>query len=145
MSEDSINVDDDWKNRAEAEKKAAQAAQEEQQDADAQGEIPEASFPLLVSTLATQAMGALGLMPGPDGQAMVHKGLARHMIDLLGVLEEKTKGNLEEEENKMLVEVLNQLRTVYMQVPDAPPAAAGPAAEAGAGQADNDGPSIIMP
>jgi len=141
VSDETFNVDDDWKNRAEAEKKAAEQAQQEA--ADQAPEIPEASFPLLVSTLATQAMNALGLMPGPDGKAMVHKPFARHMIDLLGVLEEKTQGNLEDEEKKMLSEVLNQLRTVYMQIPDsAPEAASGAAAD---GPESDAGPSIIMP
>lgn len=142
MSEESFNVDDDWKNRAEAEKKAAEEAQNEA--AEQQPEIPEASFPLLVSTLATQAMNALGLMPGPDGKTMVHKPFARHMIDLLGVLDEKTKGNLEDDEKKMIEEVLNQLRTVYMQIPDSAGTPA-PEAPAAGGQEKDGGPSIIMP
>lgn len=136
--ENSIHVDDDWKNRAEAEKAAAEKAAAEAPKQE-EGQIPEASFPLLVSTLATQAISALGQMPDPaTGKAMIYKPLARHMIDLLAVLEEKTKGNLDEEESKMLTEILSQLRMLYIQTPDGPPM--GGADEQGGGES-----SILMP
>lgn len=147
MSEKELHVDDDWKNRAEAEKRAAdlkrqQAAEAADGDGD---EIPEASFPLLVNTLAMQAISALGQMPDPQtGEAMIHKPLAQHMIDLLAVLEEKTKGNLDKDESGMLTQVLTQLRMVYVQTPDVPPGATvrmSPAEQAPPAKKS----SIIMP
>lgn len=138
MSDEQIHVDDDWKRRAEAEKVAA-AKQQEDQPEDDGNQIPEASFSLLVSTLATQAIAALGQMPDPaTGKATIFKPLARHMIDLLAVLEDKTQGNLDEEEAQMINEILSQLRMLYVQTPDAPP-----------GQGDDlsggSGSSIVMP
>lgn len=136
--DDGIHVDDDWKNRAEAEKQAAQKQQQEMPEAPESG-LPEASFPLLVSTLATQAIAALGQMPDPStGRATVIKPLARHMIDLLAVLEEKTQGNLDEEETQMLTEILSQLRMLYVQTPDGPPSG-GDGGDAGQGS------GIVMP
>ncbi len=127
MSENELHVDDDWKNRADAERRAAalereQAIQEQAIQEEGDSEIPEATFGLLVNTLAMQAVSALGHMPDPQtGQAMVHKPLAQHMIDLLTVLEDKTKGNLDAEETKMITQILSQLRIAFLQTPDAPP------------------------
>jgi hypothetical protein len=79
--------------------------------------LPPASFDFLVTTLATQAMMALGQLPGPDGkQEKVQKPIAKHYIDLLGVLEEKTKGNLQPAEQRLLSEVLHNLRMTFVQV-----------------------------
>ena len=79
-------------------------------------QMPPASFDFLVTTLATQAMMALGQMPGPDGKPeKVQKPIAKHYIDLLGVLEEKTKGNLEANEQKMLGGILHELRMIFLR------------------------------
>ena len=57
----------------------------------------------LVTSLATQAMAALGQIPGDDGKPLpMNLDYAKHFIDLLGVLEEKTKGNLDEAEASFL-------------------------------------------
>lgn len=143
MSEnDEIHVDDDWKKRAEAEREAASKQSSESPESE-EHQIPEASFPLLVSTLATQAIAALGQMPDPaTGKATIYKPLARHMIDLLGVLDEKTKGNLDEDEQKMLTEILSQLRMLYVQTPDMPPSGDLPSGNSDAG---GSGSSIVMP
>jgi len=67
--------------------------------------------------LATQALHAMGQLPGPDGElAKPEKPIAKHYIDLLGVIEAKTSGNLDAEESKMLTEVLHQLRLAFLQV-----------------------------
>ncbi|WP_164103592.1 DUF1844 domain-containing protein [Candidatus Laterigemmans baculatus] len=81
------------------------------------GELPPASFDFLVTTLATQAMMALGQFPGPDGKVgEVEKPIAKHYIDLLAVLEEKTKGNLDAGEQKLVSEVLHNLRMTFVAV-----------------------------
>ena len=55
--------------------------------------------------------------------------LAKHMIDTLGVLEEKTKGNLSSEEAQMLTSTLHQLRMAYLSIQQDAAAAAGEATE----------------
>jgi hypothetical protein len=80
--------------------------------------IPTASFEFLTMSLRTQVELHLGLLhfgeekdrPKPDLL------LARHSIDLLGVLQEKTKGNLTLEEQRLLDNSLTELRFRYIQV-----------------------------
>ncbi|MEM7477138.1 MAG: DUF1844 domain-containing protein [Planctomycetota bacterium] len=87
-----------------------------EEDMDA-GPLPEASFSFLVTSLATQAVMAMGQMPGPDGQpAKPNLNHAKHFIDTLGVLEEKTQGNLDEDETKFLSETLHQIRMMFVAV-----------------------------
>ena len=70
---------------------------------------------MLATTLATQAMASLGQIPDPiEQKPIVNLELAKHYIDTLAVLEEKTKGNLSEEESEMLSTVLYQLRSVFI-------------------------------
>lgn len=128
-----IIVDEDWKSQVEREKEALRHQQSESGDpAAAKPSLPPASFGLLVSTLATQAMAAMGLLADPEtGQPMVERSLAKHFIDLLAVLEEKTQGNLSVEEQHQLREDLHQLRMIYVatanQVPsDSPAQSANP-------------------
>ena len=115
-----IIVDEDWKTRVErerAELEKGDKADPESPQPRATQEIPPASFEFLTSTLFTQAMMALGQMPNPvDGEAKVELELARHHIDMLGVLQEKTQGNLTAQESKMMDEVLHTLRIVFVNV-----------------------------
>lgn len=79
-------------------------------------ELPPASFPALVQMLAMSALDALGAIPGPDGQARPPDlGLARHGIDLLTVLEAKTKGNLSADEARLLEQTLFDLRMLAVR------------------------------
>jgi hypothetical protein len=77
--------------------------------------LPEASFELLVASLGMQARMELG--PGDDDEEGLPPGLdlARHTIDLLAVLQEKTKGNLRLEESRLLENTLTELRFRYVQ------------------------------
>ncbi len=128
--EPKIIVDDDWKSQVEQEKeqlKTEAAKPSSTEDGDMPQEMPPASFPMLISTLATQAMASMGMLPDPrTGEASAHKPMAKHFIDTLGILQEKTAGNLAEEESTMLRDTLHQLRMAYMAVPDTPPAAPQP-------------------
>jgi hypothetical protein len=102
------------------------AASETSQDESAQalGTPPPASLTLLVTTLATQAMGAMGLMPDEQGKQLpIHLDFARHFIDMLAVLEEKTKGNLSDEEKTYLADALHQLRIAFVAISKNPPGA----------------------
>lgn len=121
-------IDDDWKSQVAAEKEAAEKARTEapaegeQAAAGAAGAIPPADFKTLVSMLATQAMMAMGAIPHPmTGQPEVHLDQARHFIDLLVVLQDKTQGNLDEEESGMMENLLNEFRTAFLAGGQAPP------------------------
>lgn len=89
-------------------------------DADDEGDpgIPrEVSFKDVLSVMISQALAYMGAYPDPrTGQAMVALDLAKLHIDMLGVLEAKTKGNLTDEESKLLTRALNELRLEYVDV-----------------------------
>lgn len=79
-------------------------------------EIP-AEFSTLVLTLASSAQSALGVAPDPmSGQVQVNLSQAKHMIDLLGMLESKTQGNLSAEEAQLLQAVLSDLRMRFVEI-----------------------------
>jgi len=80
----------------------------------------------LVHSLQMSAMVGLGMLQGPDGNPPpVNLPAAKDAIDLLGVLQEKTKGNLTKEEEEVLREGLYHLRMGYMATINAPPAGRG--------------------
>ncbi len=113
--EPKIIVDDDWKAQVQQEKEQLDS---EAENAEPAGDIPEASFGLLVTTMTTQALSAMGFVPNPvTGNAEPNRPLAKHFIDSLGVLQEKTVGNLTDEENNLLTESLHQLRMAFVAAP----------------------------
>ncbi len=74
-------------------------------------------FPTFILSLASAAMIGLGLGPRPDtGKTSVDLEMARQNIDLLELLQQKTKGNLSADEEKMLERVLFEIRTKYLEV-----------------------------
>ena len=77
-------------------------------------EIPPARFDILVQLLSSQAILALGLIPDPQGKTEVRLPLARHFIDLLAILESKTKSNLTGHEAQMLERSLHELRVLFL-------------------------------
>ncbi|MEW5767722.1 MAG: DUF1844 domain-containing protein [bacterium] len=82
----------------------------------AQGEPLEVTFDTLVGLLATGAWQHLGMMPNPLTQKEEKNlEMAKSMIDLLAILEEKTKGNLNETETKLLSGTLYNLRIAYIE------------------------------
>ena len=66
--------------------------------------------------MATQALAELGQIPDASGKATVRLDLAKHVIDTLAVLEEKTRGNLTQEEEVMLTQLLHELRMTFVAV-----------------------------
>ena len=80
---------------------------------DARAEIPAMDFNLLVLSLNTSALIQLGDAPDPDGGDVPNLGMARHTIDTLAVLELKTRGNLSGQEERLLHQVLFDLRMRY--------------------------------
>jgi hypothetical protein len=77
-------------------------------------------FSTHVLSLASTALIALGKMPAPDG-AMQELDLetARHLIDVLGMLEQKTKGNLDEAELRLLASLTYDLRVAFVDAQQA--------------------------
>lgn len=114
--EKKLIIDDDWKSQAQKEKEQLeqQAAQSAQRPP-----LPQAGFEELVGMFGTQAMLALGLIrtqQDKDKDIPPDLELARFYIDMLGMLEEKTKGNLSAEEQSMLSTTLGQLRMIFVQL-----------------------------
>jgi hypothetical protein len=78
-------------------------------------ELPPASLAFLITTLGTQAMVALGDVPNPiTGKLERQPKQAKHFIDTLAMLEEKTAGNRTPEESAMLSSFLHQLRMAFV-------------------------------
>lgn len=76
----------------------------------------EIDFPTFVLSLATSAQVHLGMIPNPaTGKQDSDPILAKQTIDIIGILEEKTRGNLTEDEKKLLEHVLYDLRIQYLQ------------------------------
>lgn len=102
------SVDEDWKN---------EVAQEKAGDVTDFPPPPPASFEVLISMMFTQAMAMLGQVPDPStGETQVNKVYAKHYIDTLDMIGEKTKGNLTDVEAKMHSEALHALRMAYVSV-----------------------------
>jgi hypothetical protein len=79
-------------------------------------ELPPPTFEFLVWSLRFQAEAALGLYPQADGSApQADVDLARHTLDLMAMLEEKTRGNLTMEEKRLLENTLTELRFRFVQ------------------------------
>ncbi|MHB8969492.1 MAG: DUF1844 domain-containing protein [Pirellulaceae bacterium] len=116
-----IIVDEDWKSQVQAERDAAAksptGAEEKPTAKPADFPLPEASLSVLVTTLATQAMVALGQAPlSGEDKVSVNLPFAKHCIDTLDVLSQKTKGNLTTAEDHLLSRFLHELRMLYVAV-----------------------------
>ena len=132
-------VDESWKEQVEREKQAPQPTvapgspsaarpgpphadaprgpeSEEPREPHEQGdEIPQARWDLFISGLAMEALVAMGDMAHPvTRKPAIDLRRAKYLVDLLGVLEEKTKGNLSIDEGRLLSDALYQLRMRYL-------------------------------
>jgi len=134
--EKKIIIDEDWKSQVEAEKEEAEKEEAEKEEAGVKrdeadaspaeagsvsdGEhreipLPPADFTTIVSMLATQAMLNLGTLPNPmTGKTDRNLPQAKHAVDLIEVLQEKTKGNCNPQEEAMLHNLLHELRMAYV-------------------------------
>ena len=78
--------------------------------------LPQVDFTTFVFSLASSCMVHLGDMPEPEsGQTGVNLPMAKHTIDTMAMLEEKTKGNLSADEAKQLGDLLYHLRMLYLR------------------------------
>lgn len=78
--------------------------------------LPTLDFATFVLSLSHSALMHLGEAPHPDdNEAHVSLPLAKQTIDLLGLLEEKTKGNLTGEEERLITQILFDLRMRFVE------------------------------
>ena len=89
---------------------------EEQKEAEAkQTPLPEVNFNSLIFSLSSSALLHLGEIADPhSGEKKKDLGLAKHTIDTIAMLKEKTAGNLDEEEGKFIENILTDLRWRYV-------------------------------
>lgn len=133
-----IIVDEDWKTQVQAEKEALDKAESgeaeggkpddeavsasasESAPGDAEQPMPPpppASLAQVLTIFATQATMSLQEAAHPETKdAASHLAYAKHFIDTLAVLEEKTKGNVSAEEASMLENMLHELRMAYVSM-----------------------------
>ena len=116
-------VDESWKEQVQKERELIRAKESKGQTQPPQSaargpgprEAPAGDFAMFLSTLSMQAMMALGEVPHPATNAPQEDlEQARYLIDILGVLQKKTKGNLTPEETSLLEGVLYELRMKYV-------------------------------
>jgi len=107
MEDNQKNIDESWKEAAEKEKETLKQ----------EGKFvpPEPNFNFFITTLALQASIFLGDIENPaTNKKEADLTQAKFLIDTLGVLKEKTTGNLKQEEADLLENVLYELRMQYM-------------------------------
>lgn len=100
---------------AEEPDKSENACQQEL-DSNAYRNLPPVAFGTFIISLTHAAMMHLGHVEDPSGRPVERNlDLARHTIDTLAMLKEKTKGNLDQEEDSLLTSILTELRMLYVQ------------------------------
>jgi hypothetical protein len=139
-----LHIDNDWKRQAQEEKR--RLAEEEQKKAAAAAapaaptapaptagaamsaarpgpggrrgarEVPQASFGSLVNTLMTQALFYLGDLAPQGSEPVVNLDMAKLQVDTLNILEDKTRGNLSEDEQRLLDTALYETRNRFVSV-----------------------------
>jgi hypothetical protein len=99
----------------------APAADEEFSEADLADARDPASFVSFIMSIASNAASALGMMEHPvTHQREVDLELGKHWIDVLGMLQKKTAGNLTPQEKRMLEGLLSDLRMQYVSLMNSP-------------------------
>jgi hypothetical protein len=140
MAEDSplLHVDTDWKKQAQEEKRklAEQAAAKAAAPAvtppsppagtsaaaparaarRAAGEVPVANFSSLVQSLLTQTLYYLGDLASANGQQRMDVDMAKYQLDVMTMLEDKSRNNLTPEESTLLDAALYEGRTRFVNV-----------------------------
>jgi hypothetical protein len=127
-----LQIDTDWKRQAQEEKQRLAEQEKTRRAAEqpapaaapsasraARGgsrELPVASFSALVQQQVTQILYYLGDLAPQGSEPAVSLDMAKHYIDVLGVLEEKTRGNLTDDEKHILDAALYEVRMRYVSV-----------------------------
>jgi len=139
-----LHIDTDWKKQAQEEKRRLAEEQEKKKQAAASapqvvapgagagpslggvgagpgargaaGALPVASFATLVQSVVTQVLFYLGELSVKGQERSINLDMAKHNIDILGILEDKTKGNVSAEEKAILDSALYETRMRYVSV-----------------------------
>lgn len=78
--------------------------------------MPEINFPTFIISLNASALVQLGVIEEPaTGKKVKNLPMGKQTIDILSMLEEKTRGNLSKEEESMLKNILYDLRIIYVK------------------------------
>ncbi len=105
-------------NVAPSEKKEDEASVQQavEKDTEGEGALPAINFSTFIISLSTQALMHLGEIPDPlSGNVEMDISVGKQMIDIIGVLSEKTRGNLDQGEEKLMEEILFDLRMKYVE------------------------------
>ena len=79
-------------------------------------QLPEINFATFIFSLNHSVLVHLGVMEDPStGKKVKNLPIAKQTIDILGMLQEKTRGNLDDNEEKMLKNILYDLRMIYIK------------------------------
>jgi len=90
--------------------------EEKKKQEDQRPPLPEVTFNGLIFSLSSSAFFNLGEIPDPQtGEKHKDLPLAKHSIDIIAMLRDKTKGNLNDEEQKFLDNILADLRLRYVK------------------------------
>lgn len=133
-----IIIDEDWKSQAQAEKERLErtrtggpepprskptAPAAPPSSGRPRPPLPQPSLAMLATSIATQAMIALGVTLDPLHPEAVEPDFAqaRHLIDTLQMLHDKTAGNRTPEEDIVLGDLLHEARMAYVSLQAAPP------------------------
>ena len=86
------------------------------QENEAPPPLPEVNFSSLILSLSSSSLLHLGEVPDPQtGEKKKDLALAKHSIDIIAMLKEKTQGNLTDDEQKFIESVLTDLRWRYVK------------------------------
>jgi len=121
--EKKVFVDEDWKAQVEAEREELkqkyqqQGAAAEEASPRQGGPLPAPTLDFVASSFAMQAMIAMGVIASPvTGKAEARLDEAKHFIDTIQMLEDKTAGNRTPEETTVFENILHELRMTYVTI-----------------------------
>ncbi|HEA67604.1 MAG TPA: DUF1844 domain-containing protein [Desulfobacterales bacterium] len=118
FSEDAQDVEkEEEKKETAAEETKEEVTREEPapEEAESTSQFPEINFATFIFSLNSSALVHLGVIEDPATGQKKSLPMAKQTIDILGVLEEKTRGNLTEEEENLLKHILHDLRLMYVK------------------------------
>lgn len=106
--------------KTEPTKEEAEAGESEEaaipEEPEEEYQLPEINFGTFIFSLNTSVLVQLGVIEDPTtGKKVKNIAFAKQTIDILGMLEEKTRGNLTEDEENMLKNILYDLRMIYVK------------------------------
>jgi len=111
-----FNADGSPKNSEKTDSPTSQPVKSQEQKTTTQQESPEIDFNTFVLSLASSVQISLGVIAHPMTQKIeIDLQSAKQTIDILGLIERKTEGNLEPDESGLLKNILYQLRMQYVE------------------------------